>query len=249
MIGHFFGGNSTGDIVHLNVSGVKMSTRRSTLGLCPDSVLAKQFNDPKWNSDGGSTSVRNWPNEKVVEWAQSVEGIPKHTVAVLRRESITGAELLAMEKQDFKDMGIHRTGTLALLMNATNELKRLHLKNREVFVEQSPYCFGKIIDQLRIRSLLQAQGVDTPPPGPFIRDSEEERCKKVLDYYFPGDLSDFIRPAVRFSIGSSECESTENPFAPKPKFSFGSTRTGGFSTRTGGFSTGTAAFSFGGNAN
>ena len=41
----FFHGNDE-DMLLLNVSRTIMATKRSTLGLCKDSTLAKQFDDP-----------------------------------------------------------------------------------------------------------------------------------------------------------------------------------------------------------
>ena len=39
---------SDDNIISLNISGITVATKRSTLGLYKDSFLAKQFDDPLW---------------------------------------------------------------------------------------------------------------------------------------------------------------------------------------------------------
>ena len=48
FIDEFSGGDSNKDVVTLNVSGTIMVTKRSTLCIADDSVLAQQFDDSKW---------------------------------------------------------------------------------------------------------------------------------------------------------------------------------------------------------
>ena len=58
-------------------------------------------------------------------------------------------------------------------------------------IEHSPYCFGKILDFLRLKELYEhkfANGLWLP----IVRDSEKERFAKIVDYFFPGDDSKLI---------------------------------------------------------
>ena len=48
------------DMVFLNVSGTIMATNRSTLGLCKDSALVKQFDNPLWTQKYKTTPAKQW---------------------------------------------------------------------------------------------------------------------------------------------------------------------------------------------
>eukprot|EP00957_Ditylum_brightwellii_P196225 14951405-Ditylum_brightwellii.AAC.1 len=54
-------------------------------------------------------------------------------------------------------------------------------------IELSLYCFCKTIDQLRLQT-MSLHGNDGIPPF-YIDASELDQFKKVVDFYFPGDLS------------------------------------------------------------
>ena len=58
-------------------------------------------------------------------------------------------------------------------------------------IEHSPYCFGKILDFLRLKELNDnkfANGLWLPK----VCDSEKERFRKIVDYYFPREESKCI---------------------------------------------------------
>jgi len=58
-------------------------------------------------------------------------------------------------------------------------------------IEHSPYCFGKILDFLRLKELNDnkfANGLWLPQ----VCDSERDRFRKIVDYYFPGEESKCI---------------------------------------------------------
>mmetsp|Transcript_26302 Transcript_26302/g.60582 ORF Transcript_26302/g.60582 Transcript_26302/m.60582 type:complete len:99 (-) Transcript_26302:196-492(-) len=78
-----------------------------------------------------------------------------------------------------------------------------------IFVDQNPYCFGKMIDQLRLHAICRVndrlwpdskkdefceQGLKRrSPPRSIICEHEEKRFKRTVDYYFPGEeASSFI---------------------------------------------------------
>jgi len=129
FIGFFVGGD-VNEVVDLDVSGEKMSVRRSTLMLCPDSALARQFDAATWGQRRGE---------------EDGEG---------------GTEGAAEESED-----------------------------EGVMIEQSAHSFGKIIDQLRLRAILQP-GEPLPPP-PCVVAHERKTFHRMVSYYFPG-CEDFI---------------------------------------------------------
>merc|ERR1740139_625444 len=178
------------DIVQFDVSGERMAVKRSTLGLCRDSVLAKQFDDPLWKRDGNLGLVENWDFEQVTKWASEKKNIPDEVAQKLSENKIKGYELLLFGRDDLKEIGITRPGTLATVIGAINELKNSALGN-VILVEQSAYCFGKMIDQLRLRAMSQPD--EELPPEPEIREPDKKRFKRIVEYYFPGDeASSFI---------------------------------------------------------
>ena len=52
------------------------------------------------------------------------------------------------------------------------------------------YCFGKIIDSLRIRAVCE--NVYTLPSCICIQDTHQEHFEKIVDYLFPGEYASFI---------------------------------------------------------
>ena len=179
----------TKDVVMLNVSGTSMTTKRSTLRVFEESVLARQFDDTTWTDQNGC-KVKEWTPTEVYEWVGKIEGIPD-TVAVLFKENdITGRELLALNMEGLKMIGIERAGTLCLLLEEIKEMKRASQDTAPLF-EQSPYCFGKLIDHLRLLN-LHSHGLVDAPQLPTVRDAEKDRFEKVIHYFFPGDSSKLI---------------------------------------------------------
>merc|ERR1740139_599335 len=129
------------DIVQFDVSGERMAVKRSTLGLCRDSVLAKQFDDPLWKRDCNLGLVENWDFEQVTKWASEKKNIPDEVAQKLRDSKIDGLALLLFGREDLKEIGITNPGTLVKAISAINELKNSSLGNA-ILVEQSAYCFG-----------------------------------------------------------------------------------------------------------
>ena len=103
---------------------------------------------------------------------------------------IKGNELLALNMEGLKMIGIERAGTLCLLLK---EIKRLEKASSNVvtLIEHSPYCFGKILDYLRLKQ-LHSQGLAEEPTLPKVCDSQKSRFEKVVKYYFPGESAKFI---------------------------------------------------------
>ncbi|KAL7544142.1 hypothetical protein ACHAWF_007527 [Thalassiosira exigua] len=179
------------DIITLNVSGTIMATKRSTLCTAEDSVLAQQFDDTKWTEQGCNAScVKQWTPDDVSDWARNIDALQEDVGTMLKENDITGSELLAMDMEGLKLMGVKRLGTLCLLKK---EIEKLEKASRDVvtLVEHSPYCFGKILDHLRL-SQLNTDGFVEKLALPYVCESQRSRFEKVVKYYFPGETSKFV---------------------------------------------------------
>jgi hypothetical protein len=177
------------DVVALNVSGTMMITARSTLCAAEDSVLAQQFDDSKWTEQG--PRVEEWTPCVVRTWAKSIDGLHEDVSIMLHENEITGRELLALSLDALKMMGVKRVGTVALLLK---EIEKLEKSSRDsvTLIEHSPYCFGKVLDYLRLKQLHLSGLLSEEPALPKVCDSQKNRFEKVVKYYFPGDTAKFI---------------------------------------------------------
>ena len=184
-------GGSTKDIISLNVSGTRMTTMRDTLMVIEDSVLARQFDDTKWTDQGSAKrALKEWDPEDVSRWAKGIEGIPESVAKSLSENKITGRELVALNMEGLKMMGIERPGTLCLLLDEISNLKRAN-QDHVTLIEHSPYCFGLILDYLRLKH-LHSQGLGKEPRLPVASELQLSRYQKVVKYYFPGDSSKLL---------------------------------------------------------
>jgi len=191
---HFIEALATGntkDVVKLNVSGTLMSTRRATLMIAKDSVLAQQFDDSKWTVQGSFPPVKAWTPAEVSNWAKDIEGIPEDIASLFLENEINGSELLALNVDGLKMLGVKRVGTICLLSDEIRLLKNAANEDKVTQIEHSPYCFGKILNHLRSKQLHSVSLAKEPTP-PSIRKSQKKSFEKVVDYYFPGDSSKFI---------------------------------------------------------
>ncbi|KAL3807865.1 hypothetical protein ACHAXA_010638 [Cyclostephanos tholiformis] len=182
------------DVISLNVSGTMMVTTRATLCAMKDSVLAQQFDDSKWTEQGcDGPLVDEWTPDQVSTWAKSIKGLPEDVGIVLYENEITGRELLAMNIDSLKMMGLKRAGTVALLLK---EIKKFDRTSQDVvtLIEHSSYCFGKILDYLCLKQLHLSGLIINEPKLPEVCDTQKRRFEKVVTYYFPGI-------AVRSTLG------------------------------------------------
>jgi hypothetical protein len=180
------------DVVVLNVSGTIMTTKRCTLCTVDDSVLAQQFNDSKWTEQGcNSLRVKEWTPDEVGTWAKSINSLPDEVSVTLYENEITGEELLALSLDSLKMMGIERVGTLALLVK---EIEKLDKASQDIvtLIEHSPYCFGKILNHLRLMQLHFIGLIVNKPSLPEVDELQKQRFEKVVKYYFPGDAAKII---------------------------------------------------------
>ncbi|EJK56342.1 hypothetical protein THAOC_23795, partial [Thalassiosira oceanica] len=183
-----FRSNDCNDLVKLNVSGTTMMTHRSTLRQVKDSVLASQFDDSKWTQQ--VTSVKTWTPAEVAGWMRDLEGVPDEVAGILEKNEITGVELINLGKDELKELGITRPGTIGIMSNQINNLRKAS-EDSATLIEHSPYCFGKILDYLRTKRLHSLSLIDEVR-CPVVDDSQKERFEKVVRYFFPGSQADEI---------------------------------------------------------
>ncbi|KAL7554733.1 hypothetical protein ACHAWF_018560 [Thalassiosira exigua] len=187
----FFAAKSA-DIIELNVSGSIMVTTRSTLQFFDDSVLARQF-DEVWTNTGCKNEnipLDKWGSDDVCAWIKDVNGISDEAVKAFEIHTISGSELVVLGKEGLAMMGISRPGTVCLLLDRIEKLKKAS-EEMVRLIEHSPYCFEKILDFLRMKDLFAEKFV-RDPPLPRVCEEERERFVKIVDYYFPGDSSRLI---------------------------------------------------------
>eukprot|EP00984_Skeletonema_dohrnii_P028612 scaffold18662_cov101-Skeletonema_dohrnii-CCMP3373.AAC.5 len=185
-----FGSGDPNNVVLLNVSGTTMATSRATLLLSEDSVLAQQFDDSKWTEQGyaaASPRVKDWTPDDVTNWVKSVKDVPDDVATLFWENEIKGSELLALDKDGLKMIGVKRAGTICLLLKEIKQLEEAS-QDTATLIEYSPYCFGKILDYLRLKH-LQTLGLVDDPALPTVCESQKRRFEKVVKYYFPGNSS------------------------------------------------------------
>ncbi len=147
-----FGSGDT-NIITLNVSGTMMTTSRATLLSCEDSVLAQQFDDSKWTEqESSSTRVKYWTPDDVTNWVKGVRDVPDDIATLFWENEIKGSKLLALGKDGLKMIGVKRVGTICLFLKEIKLLEEASQDNATL-IEYSPYCFGKILDYLRLKHL------------------------------------------------------------------------------------------------
>ena len=99
-----------------------MTKKQSTLGLYKDFVLAKQFENTLWVQQDNTTSAEEWSCEKVSKWVTTIKCMPYDVGSALVRNDVNGAALLVTGREELKEIGVTKAGTLALLLK---EIKNL----------------------------------------------------------------------------------------------------------------------------
>ena len=113
-------------MVFLNVSGTIMATNRSTLGLCKDSTLVKQFDNPLWTQKYKTAPAKQWNCEEVSKWVTEIGGMPDNDGATFARNDVNGDALFAIQRDYFKDIDMTKAGTFALLLKEIASLHTMH---------------------------------------------------------------------------------------------------------------------------
>ena len=101
-----------------------------------------------------------------------------------------GSELLALDKDGLKMIGVKRVGTIYLFLKEIKLLEEASQDNATL-IENCPYCLGKMLDYLRLKRLHALGLIDETAP-PEVCESQKKRFEKVVKYYFPGECSKFI---------------------------------------------------------
>ena len=127
--------------------------------------------------------MKEWTPEEVSSWAKSIDGIPEEVSVTLYENEITGKELLALSIEGLKMIGIERAGTLCLL------LKEIEKLDKGLLIEHSPYCFGKILNHLRLMHLHSIGLIVNKPSLPEVDEAQKQRFEKVVKYYFPSNAA------------------------------------------------------------
>eukprot|EP00957_Ditylum_brightwellii_P000374 29418-Ditylum_brightwellii.AAC.1 len=181
---------SLDDIVNFNVRGTMMAAKRSTLRIFKDSQLDRQFDDATWPEQHTNTpSAKQWSYKQVADWAKQHNELSDEVASLFEQNRVTGLELLAMAREDVKELGIRRPGTLALV---TNAMKGLKMKSQcsPIFIDHDPYSFGKILDQLHLKVMSKEDY--KPLLLLCIREGKQDVLVKTVDYYFPGEVAKLV---------------------------------------------------------
>eukprot|EP00957_Ditylum_brightwellii_P184972 14087111-Ditylum_brightwellii.AAC.1 len=139
-----------------------------------------------------------------LDWAKHQAEIPNEVVGLFEENTVTSLECLAFRREDLKEMGISRPGTLALVIKA---IKTLQMKSQchPIFIDHDPYCIGKILDQLCLK-VMSKDGYK-PLSLSDIKEGKQEAFSETVDYYFPGELAELIlkkEPPLKSSILSQD---------------------------------------------
>jgi len=181
---------SPNDIVNFDVRGAMMTVKRSTLRAFKDSQLGRQFDDAMWPGQHGDTpSIEKWSHVQVIDWLKHQAEIPGEVTKLFEETKVNGLELLALGCDDLKELGVHKPGTLALIIRAIKNLK-LKSQNCPIFIDHDPYCFGEILDQLRLKVMLEEDY--KPLFLSDIKKAKQDVFATTVDYYFPGDLAQLV---------------------------------------------------------
>lgn len=189
---------STEDLIDLNVSGaMRITTRRGTLMLCPESALAHKFEVEAGSHESevavNKKSVSSWGNETVAAWVSAINGVTDEVVAEFKKNEYTGASLLKMQLEELREMGVR---TLPLCRFILDEVEKLRVAEEEasvVYIEQSPASFGRILDQLRFLSVHRPGAPPIKPPV-VVDKAEKKAFLQAVSFWFPGNDDFILRP-------------------------------------------------------
>ena len=86
--------------------------------------------------------VKRWNPEQVAEWILNIEGLSREDANMLIQQKLNGSELLAFERDDLKDAGITRLGTVALVTQGIRMLRKREeeAEAEEEEEEEEDYC-------------------------------------------------------------------------------------------------------------
>lgn len=119
---------------------------------------------------------------------------------MLYENEINGRKLLALRRDDLKAMGLKRIGSMVLMLK---EIAKLECTSRDIvtLIEHSPYCFGKILDNRRLKRLHSLGLIVNEPALPEVCGTQMSRFEEVVRFYFPGDAAKSILGRANLNLG------------------------------------------------
>jgi len=118
----------------------------------------------------------------------NIDEFSEDAAMLLKNQNMNGAELPFLSSKWLELMGITRLPILEFLAKEIRNLKKGG-QGEGFLIEQSSYCFGKILDQLWFHALRSAFHHMAPIPPPTIHEPYHKRLKRIVEYYFPTDSS------------------------------------------------------------
>ena len=138
-------------------------------------MLAQQFDDTKWTEQGyNNLRVTEWTPDDVTNWVKNIKDVPDDVASLFWENEIKGSELLALDKDGLKMLGVKRVGTICLLHDEISSLKKAASDGMSTLIEHSPYCFGKMLDYLRLKH-LHSINLSEEPALPIVCDDQKKR--------------------------------------------------------------------------
>lgn len=147
--------------------------------------------ESEFSESDGPDSVKNWDEERVCEYLRSVKC--GEYEKLFRKNNINGENLLEMDKEVLKEMGIDKVGDRVRLFLGIKKLRTrayANQKKRNRVIEQShgtDSLLAIFANQWRISGLLRcsgdshgrtADGITAAPDHPF--HAEQRRCKQTI---------------------------------------------------------------------
>ena len=83
---------------------------------------------------------------------EGIRDVPDDIATLFWENEIKGSKLRALDKDGLKMIGVKRVGTIYLFLKEIKLLEEASQDNATL-IENSPYCFGKILDYLRLKHL------------------------------------------------------------------------------------------------
>ena len=78
--------------------------------------------------------------------------MPDNVCVTFVRNDVNGAALFAMQRDDFKDIGMTKAWSLLLLLKEIASLR-----TKAIFVDHNSYCFRKILKTFRLQLMVQSE--------------------------------------------------------------------------------------------
>ncbi|KAL3795704.1 LOW QUALITY PROTEIN: hypothetical protein ACHAWO_004289 [Cyclotella atomus] len=99
------------------------------------SILGQQDDEVSTNLH----PIKEWNTQDIVAWLNNVDGLDPSIVDSFEHDEINGRELLALEREDLKDFGITKKGTIAYILLEVKKLESTQ-NDKTIHIEHSPHC-------------------------------------------------------------------------------------------------------------